>query len=110
MIKNLHEDAYFRVEHAPDMDVYRVARTARPFADNGAVAVEAALTKVPAGAKVLLDVREDAKFDLVLKFPLERFARVAVLVNKPAEVQRVPSSGTVRGFDNEDKAFDHLLD
>ncbi len=121
MIRELHRDEYFRVGHAPDMDVYRVARTANPFADDviveGPRAVATALEKVPAGAKVLLDLRDDPKFDLVLKFtdppftntPLTRFARVAVVVNKPAEVQRVPASKTVRGFDSEDKAFDHLL-
>jgi hypothetical protein len=128
MIKNLHEDAFFRVEHAPDMDVYRVARTNQPFADikeceRAYGAVERALSSVPTGRKLLLDIREapprnDPEFEAIVKRVRDRlfgrFARVAVLVRTATgrlQVNRMNqgSPGAAVVFDNEDRAFDHLL-
>jgi len=114
MIRELHRDDHFRVEHEPSIDVHRVARSERAFADLAETerAVERALSSVPAGAKLLLDLRDDSKFETFLKVAhLARFARVAILVGKPAEVQRIKgyTSATVAAFDNEDHAFDHLL-
>jgi hypothetical protein len=128
MIKNLHEDAFFRVEHAPDMDVHRVARTSRAFADIAECeraygGVERALSSIPTGGKLLLDIRDapprnDPEFEAIVKRVRDRifgrFLRVAVLVKTAAgrlQVQRMQQGlpGSVAIFDNEDRAFDHLL-
>lgn len=113
MIKELHRDAHFRVEYEPSMDVHRVARTDRPFADvaeteRAYLELERALSA--ASGKLLLDLRDDARFESLLKLVsprlLGRFARVAILVSTPAAAQRVKIAPA---FADEDKAFDHLL-
>lgn len=129
MIKNLHEDAFFRVEHAADMGVHRVARTSKPFADiteceTAYGAVERALSSIPVGGKLLLDIRDapprnDPEFEAIVKRVRDRifgrFSKVAVLVKTAAgklQVLRMQQGqpGTVAVFDDEDRAFDHLLD
>ena len=113
MIRELHRDEYIRVEHEPSMDVVRVARTDKRFADLAETQrvygeLERALST--ASGKLLLDLREDGYFEVLLKVVrpqlLARFARVAVLVKTNAAVQRV---GIAPAFADEDKAFDHLL-
>jgi len=113
MITSILDDAFFRVEYEPSMDVHRVARTSKAFDDVSAAerayaAVERALSS--ASGRLLFDLRDDAKFETLVKLIherlLSRFARVAILVSKPAEAARVTIAPA---FSDEDKAFDHLL-
>lgn len=127
MIRLLHEDAWFRVEHNPSDAVFRVARSSAPFADVPAAErayreVDAALSAVPRGARLLLDLRDapprnDEAFESMVERVRDRvfarFDRVAVLVRTAVgklQVQRMnkgQSHATI--FDDEDRAFEYLL-
>jgi hypothetical protein len=128
VIQTLHQDAWFRLEREPRDDVYRLARSAQPFADLAACEeayrrAEAALGSPGPSAKLLLDVRDapprnDPDFERVVvqrRDPIfARFGRVAVLVRTAVgllQIQRLNKDAgpNVRAFDDEDKAFDWLL-
>lgn len=129
MIRRIHEDQFFIVDHNQSDRVYRVARTAVPFADpkdaeRAFAAFDLALTTVPPGSRLLLDLRDapfrnDDAFETVSERARERayarFVKVAVLVRTATgmlQMQRrhqgLPK--TVGAFDDEDRAFDFLLD
>lgn len=105
MIKVIHEDRFFRVEH--NDEVHRVARTAERLPPSDAQhAYETALGKVPGGARVFLDLREGSDDGTVVERLASRlagFARVAVLTKGRVQIPGVSV------FDDEDHAFDHLL-
>lgn len=110
MIKLLHEDRFFRVEHNPRDGLIRIARSGVSF--GGAAerevshrAVEASLTSVPNGSKLLLDERETPAADPGLDALFARFARVAIVTKAP----RPGLPAGVLAFTDEDRAFDHLL-
>ncbi|MBI2390279.1 MAG: hypothetical protein HYV09_11880 [Deltaproteobacteria bacterium] len=127
MIRLLHEDAWFRVEHNPSDAVFRAARSGAPFpdpqtADRAFSALDAALTTVPRGARLLLDLRDwaprddeelEAMVERVRDRVFARFERVAVLVRaavgKRHVQRRIEGQPAAAIFDDEDRAMDHLL-
>lgn len=129
MIRRIHESPWFVVDHNPADRVYRVARSNKPFADlaeveRGYGGFELVLTTVPPGSRLLFDSRDavprnDAEFEAAL-IPIRdrafaRFAKVAILVKTAVgrlQVQRMNQGlpDTVAVFDDEDRAFDFLLD
>jgi len=128
MIQRVHEDTWFVIDHNPSDRVYRVARTKAPFADLGEVeraygALHRQVADVPPGSRLLLDMREapprnDPEFEAAVKRARDRsfsrFGRVAVLVRTAVgklQVHRMNQdlSASVAVFDDEDRAFDHLL-
>lgn len=129
MIRRVHEDPWFVVDHNPADKVYRVARTSKPFADLAEAeraygAFDLAISAVPPGSRLFLDLRDapprnDPEFEAAVKRVRDRafarFAKVAVLVRTAVgklQVQRMNKGlpPTVGTFDDEDRAFDHLLD
>lgn len=128
MIRTLHHDRWFRVDLEPRDGLYRIARTTEGFADLATCeaahrAVESAVAEVPAGAKLMLDVRDapprnDPQFERIVGESRDRmfarFARVAILVRTAAGLLHVKrlnqhAGAHVRVFDDEDRAFEWLL-
>lgn len=111
MIKVVHEDRFFRVEH--NDEVLRVARTSERSAADAAAytAVERAIASAPSGSRLFLDLREADRNDsevtmTALRPTFARFERVAVLTSLEVPPGGIPG---VSVFDDEDRAFDHLL-
>lgn len=109
MIRVVHEDRFFRVEH--NDEVLRVARTSERSAPDAAAyaAVERAIATAPSGSRLFLDLREARDSEAVvqaLQTSFARFKRAAVLTKGKLTLPGVPG---VSVFDDEDRAFDHLL-
>lgn len=128
MIRRVHEDTWFVIDHNPSDRVYRVARSKTPFTDVAEAeraygAMDRALATVVPGSRLLLDVRDapprnDPEFEAAVTRVRDRafvrFVKVAVLVRTAVgrlQVQRMNQGlpASVGTFDDEDRAFDHLL-
>ena len=129
MIQRVQEDTWFVVDHNPKDRVYRVMRTKVPFKDIAEVervygALHRLVATVTPDSRLLFDLREapsrnDPEFEAAIKRVRDRafarFAKVAVLVRSAAgklQVQRMNRGqpAPVAVFDDEDRAFDHLLE
>lgn len=129
MIRRILDNAFFTVDDNPTDRVIRVARSNKPFVDLAEAerafgALEVVLLATPPGCRLLLDSRDapprnDPEFEAIVERvrtrAFQRFLKVAVLVKSAVarlQIQRMNQGlpATVAVFDDEDRAFDFLLD